>query len=278
MRLPLRMQGDRCATALQVRKVRILVGNREAEDIVVEGPHRAEVPRPQKNGFELRTRQRTVRPLSRHRDSRLRMGVLRDKGLPAHYQAVRTPSGCSPFTAYNTMRLDRAVYCDRSRPPSTRWTNRPAPSNISRSSGNVYARTEPWCSRVPARSITTCLVSYRPRSTSKESSCRITLPSGCTRHDWSGSTVASASRLKRSITNLPRGRSALETPTMTFRSSSVLSKYPNDVNMLIAASNSPRYGSSRMSPRTNFAFTDALRASARAAFRSGSERSYPRTS
>src|SRR3989475_8277773 len=58
--------------------------------------------------------------------------------LPEYrYQTVRMPSGSSPLTAYRTMRHERAVYGDKSRPPSTRWTNRPAASSISFSSASV---------------------------------------------------------------------------------------------------------------------------------------------
>src|SRR3989454_2882292 len=69
--------------------------------------------------------------LDRHLDT----GPIRRSAkrfLPASgYQTVRMPSGSRPLTAYRTIRRERAVYGDKSRPPSPRWTKRPAPSSIS---------------------------------------------------------------------------------------------------------------------------------------------------
>src|SRR5437016_2901027 len=91
---------------------------------------------------------RTPLSPSRHHGD---MGEQRQKRLC--YHTVRMPSASTPLTAYKTIRHDRAVYADKSKPPSTRWTKRPAASSISRSSAKVYARTDAVNSRVPFRSM-----------------------------------------------------------------------------------------------------------------------------
>src|SRR2546426_608677 len=198
--------------------------------------------------------------------------------LPEYrYQTVRMPSGSSPLTAYRTMRHERAVYGDKSRPPSTRWTNRPAASSISFSSASVYARTEAVNSRVPFRSMITWRVSNRPRSRSNDASSRTTVPSSRACQLCDGNLATRLSRLNSSIRNFPRGRSARAIPRKTSRSSSGRSKYPNDVNIEIAASKPLRYGRRRMSPWTNVGLTPAVRAALRASARSGAERSKPVT-
>src|SRR2546425_174015 len=165
------------------------------------------------------------------------------------------PSGSRPLTAYKTNRQERAVYGDKSRPPSTRWTNRPASSSISFSSARVYARTDAVNSRVPFRSMITWRVSNRPRSKSNDASSRTTVPSSRACQLCDGNLATRLSRLNSSMRNFPRGRSARAIPRKTWRSSSGRSKYPNDVNIEIAASKALRYGRRRMSPWTNVGLT-----------------------
>src|SRR2546428_333556 len=142
----------------------------------------------------------------------------------SRYQTVRMPSGSRPLTAYRTIRHERAVYGDKSRPPSTRWTNRPAASSISFSSASVYARTEAVNSRVPFRSKITWRVSNRPRSRSNDASSRTTVPSSRACQLCDGNLATRLSRLNSSIRNFPRGRSARAIPRKTSRSSSGRSK------------------------------------------------------
>src|SRR3989442_4534836 len=136
------------------------------------------------------------------------------------YQTVRMPSGSRPLTAYNTIRRERAVYGDRSRPPRTRWTNRPSASSISLSSASVYARTDAVNSRVPFRSMITWRVSNRPRSRSNDASSRTTVPSSRACQVCDGNPATRLSRLNSSIRNFPRGRSARAIPRSTSRASS----------------------------------------------------------
>src|SRR5256712_1703178 len=100
----------------------------------------------------------------------------------SRYQTVRMPSGSRPLTAYRTIRHERAVYGDKSRPPSTRWTNRPAASSISFSSPSVYARTEAVNSRVPFPSMITWRGSDPPPSPAHGPSSRATGPPSPPRH------------------------------------------------------------------------------------------------
>src|SRR5881397_3049696 len=162
--------------------------------------------------------------LDRHLDT----GPIRRSAkrfLPASgYQTVRMPSGSRPLTAYRTIRRERAVYGDRSRPPRTRWTNRPSASSISLSSASVYARTEAVNSRVPFRSMITWRVSNRPRSRSNDASSRTTVPSSRACQFYDGNPATRLSRLNNSIRNFPRGRSARPIPRKTSRSSSGRSK------------------------------------------------------
>src|SRR5438445_327241 len=162
--------------------------------------------------------------LDRHLDT----GPIRRSAkrfLPASgYQTVRMPSGSRPLTAYRTIRRERAVYGDRSRPPRTRWTNRPSASSISLSSASVYARTEAVNSRVPFRSMITWRVSNRPRSRSNDASSRTTVPSSRACQFCDGNPATRLSRLNNSIRNFPRGRSARPIPRKTSRSSSGRSK------------------------------------------------------
>src|SRR3989442_781710 len=178
--------------------------------------------------------------LDRHLDTGpIRMSAKRF--LPeSGYQTVRMPSGSRPLTAYRTMRRERAVYGDRSRPPRTRWTKRPSASSFSLSSASVYARTDAMNSRVPFRSMITWRVSNRPRSRSNDASSRTTVPSSRACQVCDGNPATRLSRLNSSIRNFPRGRSARAIPRSTSRSSSGRSKYPNDVNIEIAASNALR--------------------------------------
>src|SRR3990172_2068203 len=103
------------------------------------------------------------------------------------------------------------------------------------------------------------------------------VPSPRTRHPCWGRSAARRSRLNRSMRNFPRGFRARAIPSRTRASSLGLSKYPNDVNMLIAASNVSSYRRRRMSAGTNV----GLRAKPVAAFLAcrsmDSERSTPVT-
>src|SRR6267143_1978594 len=200
---------------------------------------------------------------------------LSTRALGRCHHTVRMPSGSRPFTAYSTIRRDLAVYGERSRPPSTRWRNSPTESSISFSSANVYARTDAVNSRAPLRSRITWRVSNRPRNKSNEASSRTTVPSSRACQDWFGRLATRLSRLNISIRNFPRGWSARAIPRRTSRSSSGPSKYPNDVNMLIAASNEFVNRRRRMSPSTNVGFTWATRAAFRASARSARDRSKP---
>src|SRR5438128_809147 len=179
-----------------------------------------------------------------------RVGPLKTFQRPRFpgYHTVRMPSGSRPLTAYRTNRQERAVYGDKSRPPSTRWTNRPASSSISLSSARVYARTDAVNSRVPFRSMITWRVSNRPRSKSNDASSRTTVPSSRACQLCDGNLATRLSRLNSSMRNFPRGRSARAIPRKTWRSSSGRSKYPNDVNIEIAASKALRYAGRRIAP------------------------------
>src|SRR3989454_928118 len=146
MRFAFRMEGDGTTPCTEVREVRVLVRNRQAERFVIERAHPVEIADPEEYRFELRIGQGTGDRF-RHRVTTRTWGHDEKSVFP--YHTVRMPSGSRPLTAYRTNRHERAVYGDKSRPPSTRWTNRPAASNISLSSARVYARTDAVNSRVP---------------------------------------------------------------------------------------------------------------------------------
>src|SRR2546428_9582578 len=251
----------------------VLVRNRQAERFVIESSHPLEIADPHEDRLELRIGQWTGHRF-RHR---VTMGTWESSGKSLSYHTVRMPSASRPLTAYKTIRHDRAVYDDKSKPPSTRWTKRPAASSISRSSARVYARTDAVNSRVPFRSMITWRVSKRPRSRSNDASSRTTVPSSRACQLCDGIRPTRLSRLNSSIRNLPRGRRARAIPRRTSRSSSCRSKNPKDVNIEIAASKAPRNRRRRMSPWTKVGLTPAPRAAFRASARRGAERSNPVT-
>ena len=54
MRFAFRMEGDGTTPCTEVREVRVLVRNRQAERFVIERPHPVEIADPEEYRFELR--------------------------------------------------------------------------------------------------------------------------------------------------------------------------------------------------------------------------------